>query len=560
MTKDMKPTLALTRTAVAATLVASCMLPAHADERESLESLRQTTLSLIDALVEQGVLSRAKADALVQAAKDRAAASAAAAPGAPVRSDAPGTIRVPYVPQTVRDQIRNEIKQEVLTQARNERWGVPNALPEWADRIKIDGDIRLRYQSERLADANADPVLFVAGGLVGLTRAADLTRFSDTLEPTGTTRDDRSSWRVRGRLGVTARVSDMVSGGIRLATGNTTNRVSTNQSLGQNFNKYQFLVDRLYVRVDPVEWLSVSGGRMPNPWFSTDLVWDEDLNFEGVAVAAKWPNAAQLSFAPFATVGSFPLKEESHTASGRWLHGVQVGASWSASPRTRLKFGVAQYVYTNIAGQDDNDYVLNEGAGPSYGQYSYPETLRQRGNTLFRTNSQAQFDSGDGDYFTQTNWGLASKFRPLAITAAAEFSHFSAGRLMLSADYVKNLAFDRNEIAARTGWNLSDGEDHGYQVKLAFGAPEVRQAGEWQASLAYRYLGSDAVLDAFTDSDFGLGGTNTKGYVLGFTYGLDRNATIGVKWLSSDSIDSPTFFENDRFSVDTLQVDLNVRF
>jgi hypothetical protein len=50
---------------------------AQADERESLESLRRTTLALIEALVERGLLTRQKADELI------AQARAAATPTAP---------------------------------------------------------------------------------------------------------------------------------------------------------------------------------------------------------------------------------------------------------------------------------------------------------------------------------------------------------------------------------------------------------------------------------------------------------------------------------------------
>ena len=44
-------------------------------ERESLEALRQTTLALIEALVQSGTLSREKADALLADAKRRADAA-----------------------------------------------------------------------------------------------------------------------------------------------------------------------------------------------------------------------------------------------------------------------------------------------------------------------------------------------------------------------------------------------------------------------------------------------------------------------------------------------------
>ena len=61
----------------------------------------------------------------------------------------------------------------------------------------------------------------------------------------------------------------------------------------------------------------------------------------------------------------------------------------------------------------------------------------------------------------------------------------------------------------------------------------------------------------------GLGGTNVQGYTLGATYGLYRNTNVGVRYLASRNIDSPIndqFYPNARYRVNTLQVDLNVRF
>jgi len=97
------------------------------------------------------------------------------------------------------------------------------------------------------------------------------------------------------------------------------------------------------------------------------------------------------------------------------------------------------------------------------------------------------------------------------------------------------------------------------------GKRTIREEGDWSASLTYRRLGSDATLDAFADSDFGLGGTNNKGTILGMNYGLRRNVWLGARWLSSDLIHSfspvtPTANLPSKFSVDVLQVDVNARF
>ncbi|MDP2883176.1 MAG: putative porin [Azonexus sp.] len=521
--------------------------PALANDRESLETLRETTLNLIDALVEQGIFSREKADAMVKAAQAKAAKTA-------TREKPKGStpVRVQYLPETVKNEIRDQLRQEVLAQAKNERWAEPNAVPSWLDRIKWEGDIRVRYQMEDFAKSNANPDDYY---IQSESTSPEKTRAAGFIPVSANSLHDRERFRLRARLGMLAKVSDDWSAGIRLATGTMSDRVSTNQTMGQDFNKYQFLLDRAYVKYDPAEWLSVTGGRIPNPWMSTDLVWSENLNFEGFAATLK-PSFANGDFRPFLTVGAFPLREDGPPAkSSRWLRGAQLGAKWQLVPNTRLNFGVALYDYDNLEGRPETlaNYTLYNSilGSATYGQYEYGSGLRQKGNTLFNT-----------AYQTDTNriWGLASRFRPVSLTASLDLAHFDPVHVVLTADYVKNTAFDRSEIQRRTGLNLTDGKDYGYLFKLAVGMPRLEKRHDWQTSFTYRYLGSDATVDAFTDSDFGLGGTNLKGYLLGVNYGVDQNAWLSLRWMSAQSIESFSLNPNHRFAVDLLQADVNVRF
>ena len=63
---------------------------ATAPEQAALQELRATTLALIDALVEQGLLSRARADELLQKSRDAARRQAAAPAPAPAATPAWG--------------------------------------------------------------------------------------------------------------------------------------------------------------------------------------------------------------------------------------------------------------------------------------------------------------------------------------------------------------------------------------------------------------------------------------------------------------------------------------
>lgn len=540
----------------AAVLALALGTPAlHAQtERESLEALRQTTLALIDVLVQNGTLSRDKADALLAEARRRADAAIAQA------AAEPPPVRVPYVPQVVRDQIRNEVREEVIARARAERWGVPNAVAEWTDRITITGDLRVRSQSDRPSPDNPSAQQFLSASLGGTTRAADLAAGTALGLATASTQEDRERLRLRARLGVNVKVNDEVGVGLGLSTGSASDRVSTNQTLGQNFNRYQFLLERAYLRYEPREWVSLHAGRFPNPWFSSDLVWSDNLNFEGLAATVKWPARANSRWQPFGTVGYFPVRESAPPRRGRSVLGAQIGTQWEASDRTRVKLGLAQYTFQNFEGRVDPDFDAITGPGRSYGQYEYEAGLRQRGNTLFLTNNPLEVAGGLTP--DKARWGLAARFRPVAATAAVEFAHFSPIVVGLSGEVVRNAAFDTQEILARTGVQVSDARSYGVNLRATVGSAQVRNRDDWQLSLGYTWLGSDAVPDAFVGSDLALGGTNVKGLTGGVTYGIARDTTVGLRLLAGRTISSPTVQPalKDRYSVFTIQADFNVRF
>ena len=106
---------------------------------------------------------------------------------------------------------------------------------------------------------------------------------------------------------------------------------------------------------------------------------------------------------------------------------------------------------------------------------------------------------------------------------------------------------------ARTG-ALLDERTEGYEASLMVGHPTLARAGHWRAFMVYRYLERDAVLDAFADSDFHLGGTDAKGYQLGFDLGLSRGVWLRLRYLTANEIDLPPL------GIDVWQLDLNGQF
>jgi len=517
---------------------------------QELMELKSQTTEILNLLVEEGILSKEKVASLIQRAKDRARQEYKTSVEEVdlQKKDTPppydsSVVRVPYIPQYIRDQIRNQVredlKQEVtqqfVTQAKNERMKVPGTWPEWVDRVQMYGDLRLRAQMDRFADNNTAEVrdfleINKAGGAV---QAGDKALINIT--------EDRNRARLRFRAGIKAKINDQVSADIRFAGGKGSDPVSTNQTLG-NYNKASTInLDRAYLKYKSRDkTLTLAGGRIKNPWFATDLIWDSDLNFDGVAATYRWKRNLEdeePAFDPFVTVGAFPLQEVRLSSDDKWLYAAQAGFKYRMGNWNELKVGLAYYDYKNVVGRLN---AVNSDAL----DFTAPEFV-QIGNSMFDI-------SNDGDNTTQRA-ALLSDYDQLALTLSYDISNFDPTHIKVMGEYVKNIGFDKKAIEKRAGREVKE-QTQGYKLGVTFGSEQVMRRSDWQVSLAYKYLERDAVLDAFTDSDFHLGGTDARGYILTAKYGLSFNTWLQFRMLMADEIDSRPF------GVNTFQLDLSSRF
>lgn len=397
-------------------------------------------------------------------------------------------------------------------------------VPEWVRNIKFSGDIRLRYDGSYFSDSNET---YVKAG-----SSSDLYNTSM----------DRHRMRVRARLAATAKVNDYFDAGIGLATGTTTDPVSTNATLGDSLNKKPLQMDLAYLKWKPTPATTIWGGRFANPWFCTDLVWDSDINFDGIALTYKPRMTRDLSL--FLTAGAFPLQEVELSSKDKWLFGGQVGAQYKNDKLFTAKVGVAYYDFRHTHG------VVNE-YGMNTNDWTAPGSM-QKGNTLMDINQNQS--SGSAKY------AYAADFRELNLTGSLDFGLWDPIRIVLSGDYVNNLGYDQSEVTERGGVSPGDllpktkKENEGYQFGVTVGHARTDDRGKWKTYLFYKYLEADAVMDAYTDSDFHLGGTNAKGWIAGGDLGVARNVWLSTRWLSANEISGPTL------GIDVFQFNINARF
>lgn len=502
--------------------------PAAAAQDAEIDKVRGAMSKLIATLVEQGVLAREAGNALLTEAgaptvpppARGAAAPAGAAAGAAAKA-APATVRVPYIPEFVRKELKEEIRLELAAQAFREGWSGPGAIPGWVRALEWDGDVRFGVQSTHFAGGNAAQI---SVSDTNDDRALTLQNVSE----------DRHRLRARARFGLTAKIDANWSAGVRLSTGNARDPVSANQTLGTYSNRYSLLLDRAYIRWQYRKEFNVVAGRIANPWFGTDLQWDNDLSFDGVAL--QWTPKLASDIRGFATVAALPVQEVELSSADKWLFGAQAGATLAASPSSiGGRVGLGYFRYTNLRGKVSPP-------GSSINEFSAP-AFAQQGNTYYNISS-------DPD---SPLLGLASDYRLINLTAQIDLPSIAGKRVIVTGDYVHNLGFNRREVSSRVGVAVDEQVD-AYHVQVLFGNAEVKALHEWQVSAAYKRIERDALLDAFNDSDFRLGGTDARGYVLGGSYGVAKNTSLNVRYFSGDSISGPPL------SIDVLNVDLNLKF
>ncbi|MCK4917349.1 MAG: putative porin [Candidatus Omnitrophica bacterium] len=369
--------------------------------------------------------------------------------------------------QVILTETKEEIRKDLAK-------GTLEGLPKWVQNTKLNGDFRLRYQWE------------------------------DKLGS-----EERHRSRYRFRLGLESKVNDTMKVAAGLATGGDDAR-STNQTMDDGFSTEDIKLDYAYAQFVAAPGVTFKAGKIKGIkkliFRPSDLLWDSDINPEGVSILlSKRENNTDW----FMNTGVWILDESSSDTSDSFMWVVQPGMKYSFNKSTCLKIAVAGYFFENIKGTS-----LNNGGSKSSGYYN---TL-ERGGLKYDYNSVApSFEFG----IKKPLGGLVPY-------------------LAIFGDYVYNM--DPSE------------KNKGYLGGIKFGAKKVKDWRQWQAKYMYRHLEKDAWIDIFPDSDAYSGYTDTKGHEVAFTYGLGKNATLGFDYYYMTRITG----DSNRKHV--VQVDWQVKF
>lgn len=355
------------------------------------------------------------------------------------------------------------------------------AIPEtlsWIENIAFYGDFRYRYE---YIDWDTD--------------AGD--------------NNDRDRNRIRARVGMKAKINDEFAFDVRLATGSS-DPVSTNQTLGaedeKEFGSREIWLDRAYITYTPeaMDGVTVLAGKFGTPFYrpgSNQLIWDDDLNPEGVAL--QYTTNLTEGIDAFGNFGYMVVEENKNGDFGLELFGLQGGLK-HAFDDSILTWGAGYFDYANTKGHAalGNGFEGNSNAG---GEYLYNYEILE----LF------------GDYTT--------KIGDLPVG--------------FYGDYVVNTA---SGVQEDTGWLAG----------TTLG--KVKAVGSSQVGYEYRDLDRDCVPGTFNDSDFVDGGTSGKGHKFSYKYQLAKNAQIGATYFCAEAGLGADDQKDDPYR--RLQLDFMVKF
>jgi len=246
---------------------------------------------LLEILIEKGVITRAQAVA-VEAERDRRAAAAAAAESpAAAPPPAPSVVVAPE-PPTPPAPPPPPPPTEVA---------VGETTTHWYDRIKLKGDLRLRYEAFHVD---------------GISR-----------------NDQRHRFRMRIRPGWYTDITDWMDVGFQLRSGDPLDPVSDNQSVDGGFAMKEIAISEGFAGFHPAGWLDVTLGKFDpgKKWVVTDMQWDDDVTVEGAM--------EELSFGPLKTDLYQFVLEESGSGSDSYMFGGQVYARFGSDSAGAFSVG-----------------------------------------------------------------------------------------------------------------------------------------------------------------------------------------------------------------------------
>ena len=445
------------------------------------------------------------------------------------------------------------LQEEAVTDA-TERSANKLKLSNSLTELKLYGDVRLRYQYDS-RDNQVDPI----------GEGSDRDR-----SPSGA---PQSRWRFRLRLNADFKLGPDFFGGVELSTLRASD--SGNQTFEDGFADYPIFISKAFLGWNAADWLTVTAGKVLNPFYTTELVWDADINPTGLTQS----------------VALHKLFSREHL-TGLTKEGKAADERATAESPWELHLNAGQFIFEDNA----------EGAGP--------DNDLSTDAYLFQTQLVGSFTSRSGTkiviapgWLTYVNGSLAgldnaNKFEDSANVSGAtrnlnllllpgeigfklgglktkvlwDLSYNIEGRKRVEDIYnlvtLRQDGGSRDDGTNRTTFKSEYSSTDNFAFLIGLQIGENRKQGDWSFLANYRQIGIGAVDPNLNDSDWGQSELNMRGFKVSTAYNftdfLVGALTYQYAWnLRDNLIGGEATGGNaiaDANEVQTVQVDLSVKF
>jgi hypothetical protein len=337
--------------------------------------------------------------------------------------------------------------------------------------------------------------------------------------------NDRERYRLR--LGADYTYSDHFKAGFELESGTTND--SANQTFGGMFTKASINVGKIYLRYDPVDWLTLYAGKFTNPWYTTtDLVYSYDLNPEGGAELFTFQPTANLTVG-FNAVQYLYVDANEGTSTPNLnnndvqIIGNQIPVTWKITKDVTLKVAPGFTFYTGGGNTNYGTAVpVNFTTSGTTGTV-YAGTGNSSSDPVFQSPREAD-DLAVVSIPGEFNFKVAG----IPVRPYWDFEWNTEGHERIQHVYLDQTASapSAGTAASVASQNRALNDDLAWATGVQVG--QNKKKGDWSGLLEFRQIGLGAVDQNINGTDYADSYANQEGIKLASAYNFTDFLTATV--------------------------------
>lgn len=396
---------------------------------------------------------------------------------------------------TEAESLRAELTKDFAANTSAGKLNLSSSIAEF----KLSGDVRIREQGE--------------------------WKYNQPTTATGTTygADNQDRLRFRFRLNGDVKLQKGWGGGFALETGSASD--SGNQSFDTGADDYGIYLARAYVSYQPTNELQFIVGKQRNPFYTTDLLWDADINpqgfFESYTINLDSKNSLELRAGQLVMKDNKEYSSSTTSAVDAWMFEQQL-------------------VYTGKFGSGHSVVVA-------------PGVLFYNASTVSSLTGEAAYN------------GSTRGLKLITLPAEVNFANIigSGSQFKVYGDLVHNTEAGTRvyRVYGLSKSTVSKDAD-AWLIGVGYAKGTGKVQGDWSVKLDYRSIGIGSLDPNINDSDFAFSQLNQQGIKLSTVYNLTDFATAGLTFFATEN-KRPTLYNSTLANLGgskILQADVVVKF